>query len=110
MARLAIACIDAAAATTVLQDDPSAGSVQIRVGLHSGPTTAVVIGTKSPKYTLLGDTINTARWVALPVTLLCFCVLLERGQTRNIVLGGLFASACECMCLSLRLCEEGWGG
>ncbi len=44
------------------QDDPASGRVKIRVGLHSGPTTAVVIGRKSPKYTLLGDTVNTARF------------------------------------------------
>ncbi len=62
MAHFAAACVDAAATTAVREDVLAADRVQIRVGLHSGPATAVVIGSKNPKYTLLGDTINTARW------------------------------------------------
>ncbi|KAG2432659.1 hypothetical protein HYH02_006647 [Chlamydomonas schloesseri] len=35
--------------------------IQIRVGCHSGPLVAAVLGShSSPKYTVLGDTVNTA--------------------------------------------------
>ncbi len=34
--------------------------VSVRIGLHSGPCVSGLVGTKVPKFSVFGDTINTA--------------------------------------------------
>ena len=42
------------------EEKPSKGFVRLRIGFHSGPATAAVVGTRMPKFSVFGDTINTA--------------------------------------------------
>lgn len=60
IAEFAIDCIEAARQTQICLEDPSMGHVIIRVGFHSGPVIASVVGSRLPKYTILGDSVNTA--------------------------------------------------
>jgi class 3 adenylate cyclase len=63
--------IESILGTSIIQvntDDPSAGSVQLRLGFHSGPVVSHLIGSKSARFTLIGDTVNTAMALELSST------------------------------------------
>ena len=59
------------------EDDPGLGRVQIRVGFHSGPVVATVVGKKNPRFCLCAP--PPSYYVAFNCSIYRSCGERERG-------------------------------
>lgn len=60
MARFSIDAVNAAHEVLILEEDPSMGAIDIRVGFHVGSAVVSVIGSSRPRLCFFGDMVNTA--------------------------------------------------
>ena len=60
LAFFALEAIEVASRTLVNTKDPECGTLSLRCGFHSGPVLAHMVGSHTPRYTIIGETVNTA--------------------------------------------------
>jgi serine/threonine protein kinase len=59
-ARFAVDALDASQTILVDEDETAMGHIEIQMGLHMGPVTSHVVGTSTPRFSIMGDTVSQA--------------------------------------------------
>jgi class 3 adenylate cyclase len=60
IAKFSFDALQAASETLVSLANPGMGYIRMRIGFHSGPVIARVVGSRLPKFAIFGDAVNTA--------------------------------------------------
>jgi serine/threonine protein kinase len=59
-ARFAVDALDASESILVDPEAPALGHAMIQIGVHTGPVTSHVVGTSTPRFSIMGDVVSKA--------------------------------------------------
>ena len=114
VAAFALAAIDEAAATLVCERRPELGTLRIRAGAHVGPVVGGLVGSDKLKFSVYGDTVNTASRCesnseaqTLTTTDAGAAALREQASVyarESVVCVCVCVCTCLCACVLVRFC------